>query len=200
MSSSTLFRLSGLAGILCGLVILTQRLIIDTVAPGNPIAIGPLGPILGLLIVTGVYLRQREESGVLGGVAFVVAFISLGFVEGIDFTRRYILVQLDPLVVQALVAGPVRLLFLACGVSFLVGVLLFGLTTFRAGIFPRAATLLYVIGFIPYSVPVLFPAEVVTLGQATGAVGIAWLGWTLWHERPAVSIHHTASPEPVPAT
>ncbi len=199
MSTLTLFRLSGLAGILCGLVIVTQRLIIDTISPGNPIAIGPLGPILGLLTVTGVYLRQREESGTLGGIAFIVAFISLGFVEGIDFTRRYILVQLDPTVVQALVAGPVRSLFVAVGVSFLVGVLLFGLTTFRAGVFPRAAILLYVVGFIPYSVPILFPAEVVTLGQAVGAVGIAWLGWTLWRGRPAGSIAHVASPVPVPA-
>lgn len=197
MSTSTLFRLSGLAGILCGLVILTQRLVIDTISPGNPIAIGPLGPILGLLIVTGVYLRQREESGLLGGIAFIVAFISLGFIEGIDFTRRYILVQLDPPVVQALVAGPVRSLFVACGVSFLVGVLLFGLTTFRAGVFPRAATLLYVVGFVPYSLPILFPPEVVTLGQAIGAVGIGWLGWTLWREHPTVSIHQAATPEPV---
>ncbi len=200
MSTSTLFRLSGLAGILCGLVIVTQRLIIDTISPGNPIAIGPLGPILGLLIVTGTYLRQREESGVLGGIAFIVAFISLGFIAGVDFTRRYVLVQLDPPIVQALLAGSVRSLFVACGVSFLVGVLLFGLTTFRAGVFPRAATLLYVVGFFPYAVPILFPAEVVTLGQAIGAVGIAWLGWTLWSERPATSIHQAASPEPVPAT
>src|SRR5262245_13192633 len=114
MSSSTLFRASGLAGIVCGLVILLQRLVFDTLGPGSPVAIGPLGPVLGLLVLTGAYLRQREESGVLGGVAYLVSFLSMGFIAGVDFTRRYILVQLPPEVVSELFAGPTRLLFLAC--------------------------------------------------------------------------------------
>jgi hypothetical protein len=180
MSSSTLFRLSGLAGLVCGLVILVQRLVIDSIVTGSPLAIGPLGPILGLLVLTGAYLRQREESGVLGGVAFIVGFLSMGFITGIDFTRRYILVQLDPEIVQALFMGPLRYLFLACGVSFLVGVLLFGVSSLRAGVFSRWAILLYVVGFVPYSVPILFPPFVVTAGQAVGALGIIWLGWELW--------------------
>lgn len=180
MATSTLFRLSGVAGIVCGLVILIQRLVIDSLVTGSPLAIGPLGPVLGLLVLTGAYLRQREESGTLGGVAYIVGFISMGFIAGIDFTRRYILVQLDPTIVQALFAGPLRLFFLACGVSFLVGVLLFGVSSLRAGVFSRAAILLYVIGFVPYSLSPFFPGPVVTLGQAIGAVGIIWLGWDLW--------------------
>jgi hypothetical protein len=180
MSASTLFRLSGLAGIVCGSIILIQRLLIDTIAPGSPIAIGPLGPILGLLVLTGAYLRQREESGVLGGIAFLVSFLSMGLIAGVDFTRRYILVQLDPEIVRELLTGPTRLLFLACGVSFLAGVLLFGASTLRAGVFPRAAILLYVVGFVPYALSPFFPAPVVTASQAIGAVGVAWLGWALW--------------------
>lgn len=181
MAASTLFRLSGVAGIACGLVILIQRLVIDSFVTGSPLAIGPLGPVLGLLVLTGAYLRQREESGVLGGVAFIVGFISMGFVAGLDFTRRYILVQLDPAVVQALFSGSLRLFFLAIGVSFLVGVLLFGVSSLRAGVFSRVAILLYVIGFVPYSLSPFFPPLVVTLGQAIGALGIIGLGWQLWN-------------------
>jgi len=180
MSSSTLFRASGLVGIACGLVILVQRLLIDSIMPGSPLAIGPLGPVLGLLVLTGAYLRQREESGVLGGVAYIVGFLSMGFIAGIDFTRRYVLAQLDPEVVQALFMGPLRYFFLACGVGFLVGVLLFGASTLRAGVFSRAAILLYVVGFVPYALSPFFPAPVVTIGQALGAIGIIWLGWELW--------------------
>jgi hypothetical protein len=180
MSSSTLLRASGLAGIVCGLVILLQRLVIDTIVPGSPVAIGPFGPVLGLLVLTGAYLRQREESGVLGGVAYLVSFVSMGFVAGVDFTRRYILVQLPPEVVSELFMGPTRLLFLACGVGFLAGVLLFGISTLRAGVFPRAAILLYVVGFVPYALSPFFPPLVVTAGQSLGALGIIWLGWTLW--------------------
>jgi hypothetical protein len=180
MSTSTLFRLSGLAGIICGLVILIQRLVIDSIVTGSPLAIGPLGPILGLLVLTGAYLRQREESGILGGVAYIVGFLSMGFIAGIDFTRRYILVQLAPDVVQALFAGQLRLFFVACGVAFLTGVLLFGVSSLRAGVFPRGAILLYVVGFVPYSVPGLFPPLVVTIAQAVGGIGVIWLGWHLW--------------------
>ena len=184
MTASTLFRLSGVAGIACGLVILIQRLVIDSPVTGSPLAIGPLGPVLGLLVLTGAYLRQREESGVLGGVAYIVGFISMGFVAGIDFTRRYILVQLDPAVVQALFSGPLRIFFLAIGVSFLVGVLLFGLSSLRAGVFSRVAIVLYVVGFVPYSLSPFFPQLIVTLGQAIGALGIIWLGWELWRAEP----------------
>ena len=116
----------------------------------------------------------------LGGVAFIVSFLSMGLIAGVDFSRRYILVQLDPETVQALFAGPTRLLFLGCGVAFLIGVLLFGAATLRAGVFPRAAILLYVIGFVPYALSPFFPAPLVTAAQAIGAVGVAWLGWALW--------------------
>jgi hypothetical protein len=180
MSSSTLLRASGIAGLACGLVILFQRLVIDTIMPGSPFAIGPLGPVLGLLVLTGAYLYQREESGVLGGIAYLVSFVSMGFIEGVDFTRRYILVQLPPEVVRELFMGPMRLLFLACGLGFLAGVLLFGISTLKAGVFPRAAILLYVVGFVPYALSPFFPSPVVTAGQALGALGIIWLGWTLW--------------------
>ena len=88
--------------------------------------------------------------------------------------------QLDPAIVRALFAGPLRLFFLACGVGFLAGVLLFGVSSLRAGVFSRAAVLLYVVGFVPYSLSPFFPAPVVTLGQAIGAVGIILLGCELW--------------------
>ncbi|HZO25600.1 MAG TPA: hypothetical protein VFH48_06350 [Chloroflexota bacterium] len=54
MAASTLFRLSGVAGIVCGLVILVQRLVIDSLVTGSPLAVGPLGPVLGLLVLQAI--------------------------------------------------------------------------------------------------------------------------------------------------
>jgi predicted small integral membrane protein len=90
--------------------------------------------------------------------------------------------------VQALLAGPTRLAFLACALFFLVGVVLFSAASLRAGVFPRLAVVLYLIGFTVYSLYFFLPNVVVVIAEVGGAVGIIWLGYALW-----IAIRKTAA-------
>lgn len=69
MPSATLYRLGGIAGILARLC-----LIIESILPFSPgvEAVGFLTVLLGLYALTALYLAQRESSGVLGGIGYIV--------------------------------------------------------------------------------------------------------------------------------
>jgi hypothetical protein len=180
MSSSTLFRLSGLAAMLCGLCILSQRLVFDFILPNSLIRVGTFGPQLGLLGLVGLYLWQKDRMGRLGSIGFIVNAIGLAYLGAVDFARHNVLDQLDPAVVKVLLAGPVRLIFLTIGATFVTGVILFSIASLRAAVFPRPAILLYMFGFVPFALAPLFPVIVINLAQVSASFGVAWLGWALW--------------------
>ena len=77
MSQKTLYRLSAFAGMLSGLCIIIGKLLIPL--PDRQIGevIDFFSPFFALFFAVGLYLRQRKESGVLGGVAFIVLFMGL---------------------------------------------------------------------------------------------------------------------------
>jgi len=177
MSTSTLFRLSGLAGVLSGLFIvigflLPRGLVVDTV--------GVLSAVLGLFLLTGIYLRQRAESGSLGGIGYIVASFGLALTVGVVFAATYVLSLLSESVQEELFAGPTGLAFLVSGVIYLLGLILFGIATIKANIFPRVAPVLLVVGFVPVSLSPFFPDIVVTIGAVVAGAGIVWFGYALW--------------------
>ena len=66
MSTSTLYRLSALAGILSGASIIIGKLLIPL--PNRQIGeiFDFFSPLLALLFLVGLYLGHRKESGVFG--------------------------------------------------------------------------------------------------------------------------------------
>ena len=85
MSKKTLYRLSTLAGILSGLCIIIGKLLIPL--PNRQIGevFDFFSPFLALLFAVGLYLYQRKESGIFGGVAFIVLFMGLATVVSLDY-------------------------------------------------------------------------------------------------------------------
>lgn len=73
-----------------------------------------------------------------------------------------------------------------------VGAPIFGLGTWRAGLAPRAGSLLLVVG----GPAILVLSEVATLGGGLALVYLAWviLGHALWSESARRAEHHIASP------
>jgi len=181
MLPTNLYRLSAWAAILSGLLIISKKLIVELLLPLNPAtnAVGSFGLLLGLFTLTGVYLYQREASGRLGLIGYLVNWFGLGLVSGVDYARLYILPYLSKNEIQALLAGPTKLVFLSCAIFFLAGVILFSIASLRARVFPRLPILFYLIGFTLYSLSFLLPDVVVRTAEVGGALGIIWLGYTM---------------------
>ncbi|HET8840965.1 MAG TPA: hypothetical protein VFN35_05825 [Ktedonobacteraceae bacterium] len=181
MFPGTLYRLSAWAAILSGLLIIIKKLLVELLLPLNPItnAVGSFGLFLGLFALTGLYVYQREASGRLGLIGYLVNWFGLAFVSGVDYARLYILPYLSQNEIQVLLAGPTKLVFLSCALFFLLGVLLFGTALLRTGVFPRLAILLYMLGFTLYSLLFFLPALVVRIAETGGALGVIWLGYAM---------------------
>lgn len=181
MSSSTLYRISGWAGILSGLLLLADTLLLDPLLPDYMAARIPGVWVipLGLLALTGLYLWQREPSGRLGGLGYSIIAVGMVLLFGVVFANNFILPVLDGEVLQALFSGPTRLVFLLSAIVFLIGLILFSLATFRAKIFPWGAVVLFFVGFVPVGLAALLPDNVVNIGQVGAAIGTSWLGYAL---------------------
>jgi len=181
MFPGTLYRLSAWTAILSGLLIIIKKLIVELLLPLNPLtnAVGSFGLFLGLFTLTGLYVYQREASGRLGLIGYLVNWFGLAFVSGVDYTRLYILPYLSQNEIQALLAGPTKLVFLSCSIFFLAGVILFGAASLRARVFPRLAILLYMLGFTLYSLSFFLPVLVVRTAEVGGALGVIWLGYAM---------------------
>jgi hypothetical protein len=182
MRPSTLYRLAGLAGILSALVLVFAAARRGGVIPANMLTHGvsPLASILGLLALTGLYLVQRREAGTLGLVGYALNFVGLAGVVGIEFTINNVFPYLDRATVDALLAGTTGTMFVLTSMVFLLGVVGFGLATWRAGLLPRPAALLYVVGLVPVALRGVVPDATVPAGQVLAAAGIAWLSAVLW--------------------
>jgi hypothetical protein len=141
----------------------------------------------GLLILSlpAVYAVQADASGVLGLVAH--ALLSVGLL-------LLVLVTATPLL-QPSANGPIgeHPLVFGLGIALTLGLLLTGIATYQADVFPRPAALL-VLGAMAGFFFVFFVAEFLppAAGQAGTAIfgvllalGFAWMGVALWLRDPA---------------
>ncbi len=181
MFPATLYRLSAWAAILSGLFIIIKKLVVELLLPVNPAtnAVGSFGLLLGLFTLTGVYVYQREASGRLGLIGYLVNWFGLAFVSGVDYAKLYILPYLSKSELQALLAGPTKLVFVCSAIFFLAGVILFSAASFRARVFPPLAILFYLLGFTLYSLSFLLPDVVVRTAEVGGALGVIWFGYAM---------------------
>jgi hypothetical protein len=195
MSSYALYRLSG-AAMLLGSVLVGIANLIPT-ADSSDLAIrvtsatwlptqvaGVSGALLMLLGLPGVYARQAARAGVLGLVSFVLAFISVALdLIGVFPMNAFLLPALatgpatQPLLAQPPSALGLYLfgLFLLLALAFTV----FGVATIRAGVFPRPAGVLVVVGIIADLVGGFALHSPVSFGAALASVGFGWLGYVL---------------------
>ncbi len=195
MSPSKLTRWSGAVTVLAGVVYLLSRLLhppgLDAAAvlnsPWMAIHTGlMLGALLLLFGLVGMYAHQRERAGTLGLVGFVVAFLGTGLYVGFMYYEAYIWPVLAieaPVLLEEtgpLFAGPTFLAITLTFTSFLLGWVLLGIATMRAGVLPRWGALLVIIGAVPISLVPFFPFVIVTIGGVVFGGGIIWLGYAVW--------------------
>jgi hypothetical protein len=145
-----------------------------------------------LWALVGLYCRQAKETGVLGFLAFLLSFVGVTLLFG-TIWGGFILTPglakaapayLDSTVTQfSLLPGLVG--YILPFVLALLGILLFGLASLRAKVFPRPAAVLFIL------TPLLQVAQsfigLSFLADIAFGAGLIWMGYTLWAEQREVA-------------
>ena len=162
----------------------------------------------GFLGITGIYARQIEESGRLGLAGYLLLSLWLVLVGGFTFAETFILPLLATAApkfvagflgmftgtVSEMGLGALPTLWLISGPLYILGGLLFGIATFRAGILPRGAGVLLAVGTALGPIAAFLPQELQTLVAVPVGLALVWLGYALWSER------HAPAADSMPAT
>ena len=188
MSSSDLIRGSGLALILGGVSFGLFMLL----HPFDQLA-GPhgaqsaawvpahsfhfLGALFSLFGLVGLYARQIEQSGRLGLLGFVLAFVGTAMFVGTGMITAYlwpVIARYAPDFVEAdgaMFSEPLARGTIEATYAFLVvGYVVFSVATMRAGVFPRWNAWLLIVGIVLFSVPVAPVGPVPWIVRVVGAL------------------------------
>lgn len=154
--------------------------------------------IFGLLGLTGLYARQANEAGWLGLAGYLLFSLFFAHTLPFAFTEAFILPLLAteaPTFVEGFLGifnghpvqtnlGALPLLYtLAGSVGYVLGGLLFGIATLRAGILPRRAASLLAIGSLAPFVLAMLPHPLDRTFAVPTGLALVWLGYALWSER-----------------
>jgi hypothetical protein len=215
VTTTTLMRLAGASAIAAGLCFLVIGMFHPVNEPAQVttaawfyahIAASALG-FFGLFGMAGLYIRQAERAGWLGLIGFLLFSVWMTMVTGFSFVEAFILPKLataSPAFVESFmgmfsgVPGEIDLgifptLWKLADPLYLIGPLLFGIATFRAGVLPRLAGALFVAGATLAPVgALLVPPEYQPLVMVPNGIALAWLGYVLVSERRA----NAAEPAP----
>jgi hypothetical protein len=207
ITTSSLIRWSGLAAMVAGIIFAGIQPIhppdvLASVTTGAWAIITPLKTamcLLFLLGIAGLYARQVEEAGWLGLAGFLLLSLSWALNLAFIFAEAFILPLLAtaaPTFVEGVFGifnghpietnlGALPALFALTGVLYMLGGLLFGIATFRAGILPRWPAGLLAVAAAVTPAAALLPHEL----QRYAGIPV---GYALWSER------RTHASDPVP--
>jgi hypothetical protein len=164
--------------------------------------------LLILLGIAGMYARQVEESGWLGLAGFLVFGLVWALLAAFQFAEGLIMPPLAtdaPKFVEGFLGitsmspsevslGILPTVYSITSGLYLLGGVLFGIATFRAGVLPRWAGGGLAVGTVsPLALSLVLPHEFIRLAAVPVGIALALLGYALWSER-----RETVS-QPVPA-
>jgi hypothetical protein len=204
-TASKLTRWAGLAAVVAGIIFAGIQPIhppdeLASVTTGAWAVITPVKTamcLLFLLGIVGLYARQVNTAGWLGLVGFLLLSLSWALQMAFVFAEAFILPPLAttaPQFVDGLLGvasgrasavnlGVLPALYTLVGVSYVLGGLVFGVATLRAGILPRWAAGLFALAAALTPAAALLPHEIQRLAAVPVGFALAWLGYALWAER-----------------
>ena len=164
--------------------------------------------LFGLLGLAGLYARQVNEAGWLGLAGYLLFSLFYAHTIAFAFTEAFILPQLAttaPTFVESFLGifnghpgemdlGALPALYAVAGFGYVLGGLLFGIATFRAGILPRWAAGLLAGGAVAPLVLAQLPHPLDRTFAVPVGLALVWLGYALWSER------REQAAEPLPGT
>lgn len=204
ITAANLIRWAGLAAMASGIVFI----VIQTIHPLDRLSsitttqwaiahyLGIAMCLLGLAGITGIYAAQIEEAGWLGLAGYLLFSLFYAFSMAFQFIEAF----LSPLLASAAPAfiegflgivnghagaidlGALPTVYLLTGlIGYLLGGLLFGIATLRAGILPRGAGGLLAAGvLLPILTASLLPHPFDRILAAPVGLALVWLGYALW--------------------
>jgi len=176
MQASELYRWGGITGIVAGVLNVLVELLPERI--GQPLDL--LVNLLGLWVLAALYLRQRAASGVFGLIAYAIQSFGMALVIGFLFTEAFVLSGFDAAQRAEVLAGPTGLATVIGLVITTLGAVLFGIATLRAGVFPKWAAFLLMIGFVMVPVGAIGVNIVKTIGEVVLSAGLIGLSYTLF--------------------
>jgi len=166
----------------------------------------------GVVGLSGLYARQAAKTGWLGLAGYLMLELWLVLIMGFSFVEAFVLPHVastSPALVQAWMGmfngpagtfdlGVLPTVWTLTGPVYIIGGLLFGTATFRAGVLPRWAGALLALSTLLAPLAALLPNASQPKTAIPVGIALAWLGCALWTEQrtPALS---AASREPATA-
>lgn len=155
--------------------------------------------LLFLIGIAGLYARQAEEAGWLGLAGFLLLSLSWWLQTGYVFAEAFILPVLAPAApafVDSFLGivngspgemgiGALPAVYAILSILYLLGGLLFGIATFRAGVLPRWPAGLLAVAAALTPLAALLPHAIQRYAAVPMGLALAWLGFALWSERRA---------------
>jgi hypothetical protein len=202
ITSATLFRSAGVAAVAAGVIFIGVQI-------GHPHSDATaatttewvvrnsakvLMAALALVGITGMYLRQVRQTGLLGAVGYLLFGAGYLTIISTAFVSAYVLPSIaesDPGYVNDVLAaatngsatGDIGLLQVALnvsGIAFLGGGLIFGIALFRARVLARWAAALLALGSLLTVTLAVLPDAFYRFLAFPNAIAMIGLGCSLW--------------------
>jgi hypothetical protein len=206
ITSSNLIRWAGLSAMVAGIIYMIVGMfhplnVLSSVTTTRWVIVHVLASAMcffGLLGMAGLYARQVKKTGWLGLVGFLLLSLWLVLIMGFTFVEVFILPPLAttaPTFVEGFLGAysgsgganfeALTVVWNLSAPIYMLGGLLFGIATFRAGILSRWAALLLALGTILTPIGALLPPEYQPKVAVPVGLALAWLGYALWSEQRA---------------
>jgi hypothetical protein len=164
--------------------------------------------VFSLIGITGIYLRQVRQTGVLGLIGYVVLGVGYLAIMSVQVVGVFVLPTLaasqpgfvnDVLAVAASRTpisdiGPLQILIQGGGFAYVVGGLIFGIALFRANVLARWAAALLSVGAVAILATSQLPELTQRLFAIPVSVALVGLGYSLWREQRTRTTQPLASP------
>lgn len=215
ITTATLSRAAALAAVAAGVLFIAIQPLhpaeeLDTVTSGAWAVTGTMTiafAVLALVGITGIYLRQVREVGVLGLVGYVLLSVMFLLTTAFAFTETLVvpLVADDaPQFVEGFLGifsgtasevdlGVLGAMGLVSFAAYLFGGAVLGYAMYRAHVLSRWASLALVVAATVTLLVPLLPHAVGRYAAVPMGIALIWLGQSLWADRSAAAVGMSGS-------
>lgn len=210
ITTSSLIRWSGLAAMMAGIIFAGIQPIhppdvLESVTTTAWAVITPLKTLMCLLFLlgfAGMFARQMHRVGWLGLIGSLMFGLMWALQMALVFAEAFILPLLAssaPQFVNGFLGlangnptgmnlGALPVLGTLIGILYLLGGLLFGIATFRAGVLPRWTGAVMAVTAVLTPMAALLPHAIQRYVGIPMGIVVACMGYALWSERPASAL------------